>query len=119
MQMKITTTQTEYSTIVTLTGRFDASAADVFKSFITTPEANWTGNYVVDLSDVPYIDSGALGSLVLFLRQVKEHGGNIRIAALSRKVIAVFELTRLHRIFDIYDDPNTASKSFLTVATAT
>ena len=39
--------------------------------------------------------------------------GEIRIAGLSPEVRTIFELTRLHRIFDIYENIETARASFV------
>ena len=39
-------------------------------------------------------------------------GDDVKIASLQDQVRAIFELTRLHRIFEIFDDTEAAVKSF-------
>jgi len=50
--------------------------------------------------------------LVSSLRTVNRLGGDIKIAALRDQVRAIFELTRLHCIFGIYEDRTAAAMSF-------
>lgn len=110
--MQITTKKGAKITTLELNGRFDASVVPQFKDFITKLMSEGGTNYVINMEKVSYIDSGGLGSLVSFLRQVRAIEGDIKIASLTDKVRSVFELTRLHRIFEIFDDSEMAVKSF-------
>ncbi len=112
--MKMETNENESVTTISLSGRFDATVVGRFKEFLNSLSQNGSEQYVVDLADLDYIDSGGLGCLVSFLRRVRQNGGDIKVATLSGKVRAVFELTRLHRIFEIYDDSSAAVKSYAT-----
>ncbi len=111
--MKIETNNNENVTTISLSGRFDATVVGKFREFLNSLSQNGTDHYVVDLANLQYIDSGGLGCLVSFLRRVRQNGGDIKVATLSEKVRAVFELTRLHRIFEIYDDSSAAVKSYV------
>jgi anti-sigma B factor antagonist len=110
--MKLTTEYKNTVTIVHLAGRFDSSFAHVFKNTITTLISRGNRRYIVNLGDVTYIDSGGLGSLVSSLRQVRKEKGDMKMAELSTNVRSVFELTRLHRIFELFDDSDIAALSF-------
>ena len=112
--MKIQTMKNDSVTTIALSGRFDSSDVPTFRDFVHTLPDEQEENYVIDLKEVQYIDSGGLGCLVSFLRRVRQNGGDIKIATLSDKVRAVFELTRLHRIFEIYDESSAAVLSFST-----
>ena len=39
-------------------------------------------------------------------------GGDVKLCGMSRQVRAVFELVRMHRIFDIYDTKEAAVQAF-------
>lgn len=95
-----------------LAGRFDAGAAISFRDMFKDLQKEGATNYVIDFHEVDYIDSGGLGSLVSALRQTRSEEKDIRISGLSGKVRSVFEITRLHRIFDIFDDAGQAVKSY-------
>lgn len=98
--------------VLKLKGRLDAdSARDIREKVVSLSRENRV-NLVVDMTGVDFIDSSGLGSLVSSLRTVNKAGGDIRISGLQDQVRSVFELTRLHRIFGIYDDPTAAAISF-------
>jgi len=95
-----------------LEGRLDASSAKDLKEKVGALVQEKRLNLVIDMAAIDFIDSSGLGSLVSSLRSVNKLGGNIKIASLQDHVRAIFELTRLHRIFEIFDEREDAIKSF-------
>lgn len=68
---------------------------------------------IIDLTSCGFIDSTFLGVLVSALKRVsKEDGGDLKIVGLQPSVRAMFELTRLFRVFDTYIELQDAVKSF-------
>ena len=63
---------------------------------------------VIDLSSLSFIDSSGLGALVAALKAARQHGGNVRLCGLTPGVQSIFELTRLSRVFDVYDSVDAA-----------
>lgn len=57
---------------------------------------------VVDLSEVSFIDSSGLGALLSGYKNATQRGGTLILAGPQPRVRAMFELTRLNRVFDIY-----------------
>ncbi len=110
--MEIVQEQVNGADVLRLEGRLDASSAKEVKDRISDLAKNKRVKLVVDMAGINFIDSSGLGSLVASLRSVNNLGGDIRIASLQDQVRAIFELTRLHRIFEIFDDSLTAAKSF-------
>ncbi len=98
--------------IIKLTGRLDAASVKGFKETVTSLVKKEICNIVVDMKDVVFIDSSGLGSLVSCLRIVNSEGGDIRLSSLQNQIRALLELTRMHRVFQIFDDTDTAIKSF-------
>ena len=84
----------------------------MFKDTIKTLLQDGAGEFVVDFQQVDYIDSGGLGSLVSSLRQIRQVEGDIKVSGLTDQVRSVFELTRLHRIFEIFEDNSQAVRSY-------
>ncbi len=72
------------------------------------------GNHdvLVDLSKSDFVDSSFLGALVAGLKKATMKGGDLKIVGLQAPVRAMFELTRLYRIFDIFDNEDEALNSF-------
>jgi len=63
---------------------------------------------VLNLADVPYVDSGGIGTLVGLFTSAKNAGGDIKIACPSEKVSHVLEITKLIPILGVYSDENDA-----------
>ena len=67
---------------------------------------------VIDLTTCEYVDSTFLGVLVTTLKKVAKLGGDVRLVGLKPQVLAMFELTRMFRVFQSYSDLPKAIKSY-------
>jgi anti-anti-sigma factor len=70
-------------------------------------------NLVLDLKRVPVFDSFGLEFILDLARGLQEEGGSLRLAAptpLAREVLAI---TRLDRMLSVYEDLESAGRSFL------
>jgi len=65
---------------------------------------------VVNFKEVEYIDSSGLATLVELYQKLKGKNGTLRLSNLSGKVKSIFEITKLDKIFDIYDREEEALK---------
>lgn len=63
---------------------------------------------VVDLKDVEIITSEGLGLLIRTRKTVGEYGGKFALSGLVGNVLDVFVMTRLDKIFRMYDTPEAA-----------
>ena len=68
--------------------------------------------FVIDCTQTGYIDSSGLGALVSLSRNVREQGGELRIAGLNEDLRALFELTKLDTLFHISPTADDAVASF-------
>ncbi len=67
---------------------------------------------VLDMSLLKFVDSSGLGALISCLRDTNGRKGDFRLSNLSRSVLALFELMRMHRVFSIHDSADGAVKSY-------
>lgn len=67
---------------------------------------------LLNLGEVPYIDSSGIGELVTAFTNVRNAGGELKLLNLTRKVRSVLEITKLYTVFDIKDDEAAAIHSF-------
>jgi anti-sigma B factor antagonist len=67
---------------------------------------------VLDLSEVPMIDSSGIGLLVKTLTTAKQLGGSIRLLAPSKFVTQTLKMIGLLSLFDVFEDPQQAIASF-------
>jgi anti-sigma B factor antagonist len=90
----------------------DASNAAEFKrDMASLLEAS--AKLVLDLSRVRFVDSSGLGAFISCLRKLNAKGGDLKLCGLSKQVRAVFELVRMHRVFDICATSEDAVRAFL------
>jgi anti-sigma B factor antagonist len=98
--------------VVVLAGaQLDASTAEEFKRDIM-PVLDAHRQVVFDLSSLTFIDSSGLGAFLSCLRHVHAQGGDLRLCGLSQPVRTLFELVRMHRIFQIFDTQEAAIQAF-------
>ena len=89
----------------------DASNTGELKHDIT-PVLEANTKLVIDLSRLRFVDSSGLGALLSCLRQLSAKGGDLKLSGMQKQVRAVFELVRMHRIFDIYASREEAVRAF-------
>jgi len=65
---------------------------------------------ILDLSDVPFIDSAALGALVSAHLSRQKANGKIALAGMNSQVKALLEMTRVSQFFNIYASVQDAEK---------
>jgi anti-sigma B factor antagonist len=96
--------------VVSVSGNLDASCAEDLKTKFTENIAK-SKDFVFDLEKMDFVDSTGLGALVACLKYTVEREGTIKIANLQKKPKMLFEITRVYKIFDIYDSLDEAVKS--------
>ncbi|HTR38800.1 MAG TPA: STAS domain-containing protein [Bryobacteraceae bacterium] len=89
----------------------DASNSGEFKRDIA-PVLQAQTKLVLDLSQLRFVDSSGLGAMLSCLRQLSARGGDLKLCSMSKQVRALFELVRMHRIFDIYPTRDDAVHAF-------
>jgi anti-anti-sigma factor len=98
--------------IVTLSGELDQHThQDVFDCVEDEINKGYR-NLVLDCEDLRYVSSIGIGTLVRIHARMKKIGGDVRIANLRGAVADMFVLTRVGRIFAMYDLLDDACASF-------
>jgi len=67
---------------------------------------------IVDFSEVPYTDSSGLATLIELLQRLKKTNGDLRLCSMSDKIKGIFEVTRLDKLFSIYNSCESALERF-------
>ena len=67
---------------------------------------------VINLAEVPMVDSSGIGVLVRTLTQAKQHGGNLKLVSPSKFAVQTLKIVGLLSLFEIFDDDNAAVESF-------
>lgn len=67
---------------------------------------------VLDFTNVEYLSSAALGKLITLDKKVKSVKGKLRLCGIRPEIYEVFTITRLNKVFTIYDDQEKALDGF-------
>ena len=97
--------------IVKISGRLDASNSKDFKEKFQS-YLEECKKFVFDMEEMEFLDSTGLGAIISSLKNASESGGDIYIANLQPKPKMLFEITRAHKIFDVFDDVKSAISAF-------
>ena len=69
--------------------------------------------FVLDLHEVPYVDSRGIEGLVEAALDLQQRGGRLRLAAVTATCREVFELTGQTQRVEFFDETTDAVRSFL------
>lgn len=101
--MNISTEKADSKTVLHLKEeRLDAHNSGDLRDQILKLLENGDAHLVVDLSDVRFIDSSGLGALLSGYKNATLRSGSFVLTGLQPRVQSMFELTRLHRVFEIF-----------------
>jgi anti-sigma B factor antagonist len=67
---------------------------------------------VLNLAEVPYIDSAGLGEIVRTYTTVSRQGGNLKLLNLTKRITDLLSITKLLTVFETYESENEAVQSF-------
>ncbi len=67
---------------------------------------------VIDLSEVEFINSTGFSALLWCLRRAQELGGDVKLCGVKGDVRTLFQLIRMHRVFEIYESREAAVEAF-------
>ena len=98
--------------ILDLSGDIDlAHSPAVRKALLLEIKEKKTPKVYLNLEKVRYIDSSGIASLVEGLKASRDIGSRLVLYGLSKSVREVMELSRLQKIFEIYDNEEQALAS--------
>lgn len=101
--MQIATEKNDGRTIISLKEeRLDAHNSGDLRDRILKLLESGEIRLIIDLSEVRFIDSSGLGALLSGYKNATLRSGSFVLTGLQPRVQSMFELTRLHRVFEIY-----------------
>lgn len=71
---------------------------------VIRPVLEESATVVLDMQNLQFVDSSGLGALLSCMRFKQDHGGQLLISGLSKPVRTLFELMRLNRVFNIFNN---------------
>jgi len=99
--------------VLKLDGKFMAAGDSFFlREKIKNVLSMGIQKLLIDMDSVPYIDSTGVGFLVSSHTSITQEGGSLKLLKVKPKILEVFRLMNLLKVFEIFEDEETAMKSF-------
>lgn len=95
-------------TVLTVRGDVDVYTAPRFREQLIDLVSRGERHIVVDLEGVDFLDSTGLGVLVGGLKRVRSHEGEMVLVCTKSRILKVFEITGLTKVFTICDSVDAA-----------
>lgn len=110
-----TSSESDIFVIKPMVSHLDASNV---KNFREGMGAHLTGHrrIVLDMSELNFVDSAGVGTLISCLRMSKEKQGHFYLCELKKPVRALFDLMRMHRVFEVFNTQEEAVTALKTAA---
>ena len=113
MSVKMSHRQVGDVTVVDAAGRITlGEGASVFRDTIRDLAAKGDKKILVNLTDVSYIDSSGIGEMVSSFTTVTNHGGQLKLLGLTKRVKDLLQITKLYTVFEVFEDEPSAIRSF-------
>ncbi|MBK3519004.1 STAS domain-containing protein [Carboxylicivirga marina] len=85
------------------TDRLNATIAPDVKADLTSALSNKGVRMVLNLSNISFIDSTGIGTLISALKTARQNGGSFQLCCPKAEVLSLLKLMKLDMVFDIFD----------------
>ena len=99
--------------LLDLKGRLTLGEGDeLLKDKINSLVLDGHKKLVLNMADVPYIDSAGLGEIVRTYTTISRQGGSMKLLNLTKRITDLLSITKLLTVFETYDNEADAVRSF-------
>lgn len=105
MELVLDTSRDDNGSVISVGGDIDLYSSPRLRDAIFAEIDRPVARLAVDLSQVRYMDSSGVATLVEGLQRAKASGAGFKLVAPSPKVMRVLEMTRLESVFDVGPAP--------------
>jgi anti-sigma B factor antagonist len=92
----------EDRTVLEVGGEIDVYTAPQLRERLIELVERGSRHIVVDMEQVEFLDSTGLGVLVGGLKRVRAHDGSLRLVCAQERILKIFRITGLEKVFGIY-----------------
>lgn len=102
MELSLTSHVVDQGVVVQVGGEVDVFTAPQLREQFAELTRAGHHHLIVDLEGVTFLDSTGLGVLIGALKRVRPHGGSVQVVTTHERIIKVFRITGLTRIFPVH-----------------
>ena len=94
--------------VVELSGWIDITSSPVVRKGLLELTERQVRTIVVNLSEVPYMDSSGIATFVECRQRLDEYGGELRLCCANRNLRDIFDVVNLSGVFSIFENQDEA-----------
>jgi len=111
--MKIVERQVGDVVILDLHGKIlIGEGVDALREAVTKLADSGKTKILLNLAEVPYVDSAGLGEIVRTYTTVSRKGGKLKLLNLTKKIEDLLSITKLLTVFETYESEDEAVRSY-------
>jgi len=100
-------------TVLDLRGKITLGEGDeLLKDKVNSLVKQGRQKVILNLGEVPYIDSAGLGEVVRTFTTVSRQGGSLKLLNLTKRITDLLSITKLLTVFETYESESDAVRSF-------
>ena len=108
VDLTLATNEVDGATIIAVGGEIDVYTAPKLRDKITELVSAGVYDIIVDMEAVEFLDSTGLGVLVGGLKKVRAHDGSLQLICTQDRLLKIFRITGLAKVFVIHDSADGA-----------
>jgi len=109
--MRIDTRSKDNGAILHLNGKVIGDGVPQLKQAIEERINSGADWLIIDLAEVPLMDSSALGTIIAAFLKLRERNGKLVLLNARENILDVLAITKLDSLFEVYDDMQVALES--------
>ena len=110
MNLDLETSKQGETNVVSLRGEIDVYTAPRLRQALIDLVEGGAKDIVVDMDRVDFLDSTGLGVLVGGLKRVKSNEGEMKLVVTQDRIMKIFDITGLSKVFPIHGSLDEALK---------
>ncbi|MFP5298207.1 MAG: anti-sigma factor antagonist [Actinomycetota bacterium] len=109
MELGLDVRKVDSHSVVDVKGEIDVYTAPKLREKLIELVSEGSYDVIVNLEGVDFLDSTGLGVLVGALKRVKAHDGSLSLVCTQDKILKIFKITGLTKVFPIHDSVEDAA----------
>ena len=102
-ELTVETEQRGNVSILRPAGEIDLARSPSLRTAISKAQHSKPERLVIDLEEVPYMDSSGVATLVEAMQVARRYNGSLLLCGMQERVRSIFEIARLDTVFQIVD----------------
>jgi anti-sigma B factor antagonist len=113
VSVKLTARHVGDVTVIDAAGRITlGEGASAFRDMLRDLAAKGDKKILLNLGEVSYIDSSGIGEMVSGFTTLTNHGGQLKLMGLSKRVKDLLQITKLYTVFEVFENEADGIRSF-------